>query len=112
MLSLEEIYQAYPRHKDKRHALLSIDRALRRIKGGELGRAMSEDQAHAFLLEKTREFSRSLAGNRGVYTAFPATWFNRGGYMDDPLEWDLMNREEYEDAMQSSRANVGVWRPE
>ncbi len=111
MTAIEEIYKSYPRHKDKRFALLSIERALRRIKAGELGILMLEDEAFRFLLEKTRQFAKSLAGNRGVYTAFPATWYNRGGYMDDPHEWDLMNREEYEDAMQANRANVGVWRP-
>ncbi len=111
MTSIEEIYKSYPRHKDKRFALLSIERALRRIKGGELGTPMLESEAFEFLLQKTKVFSRSLAGNRGVYTAFPATWYNRGGYMDDPHEWDLMNREEYEDAMQANRNNVGVYRP-
>jgi len=112
MADLDAIYQQYPRHKDKRHALLAIDRALRRIQDGELGRKVSENEAFSLLLDKTRKFSASLAGNRGHFTAYPATWFNRGGYMDDPHEWDLMNREEYEEAINASRMNVGVWRPE
>lgn len=110
-MDIEVIYRAYPRHKDKRFALLSIERAIRRIKTGELRKPMSEQEAFDYLLKRASEFSRSLAGRRGMLTPYPATWFNRGGYMDDDHEWDLMTREEYEDAMQSRDANVGVWRP-
>jgi hypothetical protein len=107
----ETIYQAYPRHKDKRFALQSIEKALKRIMRGETGSLMTEDQAQSWLLEKTSAFARSLAGNRGMLTAYPATWMNRGGYMDDPSEWDLMTTEEYKEAARSREANVGVWRP-
>jgi hypothetical protein len=108
----ETIYQAYPRHKDKRFALLAIEKAVRRIQRGEAGKMMSENQALSWLLDKTCEFSRSIAGQRGQMTPYPATWMNRGGYMDDPQEWDYVTPDEKKHLERIREANIGVWRPE
>ena len=111
MISIEAIYQAYPRHRDKREAITAIEKAIRRLRCGEVNKPMTEQEAADYLLERASTFARSLAGQRGYLTAYAATWFNRGGYMDDDHEWDLMTREEYEDAMQANRMSLGTWRP-
>lgn len=110
-METEAIYKSYPRQKDKIHALRSIEKALRRIMSGETGRKMSEMDAVTYLLERTTAFANSPAGQRGYLTPYPATWMNRGGYMDEPSEWDYLTIDEYKQAMSSREANVGVWKP-
>jgi hypothetical protein len=112
-LGPEEIYQAYPRHKDKRHALASIEKAIERVMRGETGSLMLQHQAVSHLLEKTRAYAASFAGQRGALTPYPATWMNRGGYMDDPLEWEYVTPDEQKRLARTSEANIGVstWRP-
>jgi hypothetical protein len=109
---VEAIYSTYPRHKDKRFALLSIEKALLRIEHGETGKRMSWDEAVEYLLQRTALFSRSPAGNRGTMTAYPATWMNRGSYMDDEFEWEQLTPQEFQNAKMQAEANVGVWRPQ
>ena len=111
MKDVLNIYNAYPRHKDKRFALVSIEKALLRIQKGETGKPMTWQSAVEYLLDRTSAFARSPAGNRGTMTAYPATWMNRGGYMDDPQEWELLTPEEYKAAKMQAEANIGVWRP-
>jgi hypothetical protein len=111
-MDVEQIYKAYPRHRDKRFALTSIEKALRRIRDGETGRRMRLEEAEVYLYEKTAQFSASFAGQRGVLTPYCATWMNRGGYMDDPEEWELISPEEHKQLRQTQEANVGVWRPQ
>jgi hypothetical protein len=108
---VEVIYSAYPRHKDKRFALLSIEKALLRIERGETGKKMTWEAAVEYLLARTALFSRSPAGNRGTMTAYPATWMNRGSYMDDEREWEELTPQEYQQARMQAEANIGVWRP-
>ena len=45
----------------------------------------------AFLLERTRLFANSSAGNRGRFTPYAATWFSRESYLDDEQEWGVTN---------------------
>lgn len=112
MLDTETIYQAYPRHKDKRFALSSIEKAIKRVMAGELCSGLtSRGYAAAHLLERTKAFAQSFAGQRGALTPYPATWFNRGGYMDDPEEWEYITPEEEKKLVRNIEANVGVWRP-
>jgi hypothetical protein len=108
---IETIYQTYPRHKDKRFALVSIEKALLRIQRGETGKPMTWEAAVEYLLDRTSAFARSPAGGRGAMTAYPATWMNRGGYMDDPEEWEHLTPEEFRQAKLSAEANIGVYRP-
>jgi hypothetical protein len=111
-MDVEEIYQAYPRHKDKIFAKRSIEKALRRLVAGECGRRMSESDAFNFLRSKTVAFAQSFAGQRGALTPYPATWMNRGGYLDDPNEWELITPDEEKMLRRVNEANVGVWRPQ
>ena len=73
---------AYPRHIDKAAALKAIKAAVKRMQS----RGPDEDAA-AFLLERTRLFAASPAGNQGRYTPFPANWFDKERYLDDEKEW-------------------------
>ena len=83
-LLIAEIYEAYPRHIGKARAIEKIGIALGKIEAT----GMTVDEAASHLLSKTREFASSLAGQRGVYTPHPSTWFNQERYTDDPAEWD------------------------
>lgn len=74
----ETIYQAYPRKKKKINALKAIEKALLRI-------------AYADLLAATERYAaeqrvRIAAGGEWKHTPYPATWFNAGGYEDEPDE--------------------------
>lgn len=111
-MSYEDIYRLYPRHRDKIFALRSINKALRRLMAGEAGRKLSEGEAVAFLLEKVTAFAQSAAGQRGQLTPYCATWMNRGGYLDDPAEWDLITPQEQKILKQAIAADIGVWRPQ
>lgn len=111
-MKAEAIYKAYPRHRDKIFALRSINKALRRLMAGEAGRKLSEGEAVAFLLEKVAAFAQSVAGQRGQLTPYCATWMNRGGYLDDSAEWDLITPQEQKILKQTTEANMGVWRPQ
>jgi hypothetical protein len=108
---LTAIYSAYPRHKDKRYALLCIQRAIDRLMGGEAGRRMEYQEAVNFLRDRAARFAQSPAGQRGHMTPYPSTFFNRGAYMDDPLEWELITPQEEKQMRMQAEANVGVWRP-
>ena len=79
---LEEIFDAYPRHIKKPAALKAIKAAVKRMQA----RGPDEDAA-AFLLERTRLFAASPSGNQGRYTPFPANWFDKERYLDDEQEW-------------------------
>lgn len=79
---------------------------------GETGVPMALCAAETYLYEKTRAFAHSFAGQRGALTPYPATWMNRGGYMDDPHEWDYVTPDEEKRLSRMSEANVGVWRPQ
>ncbi len=80
---IEEVYQAYPRRVGKAAALKAIKAAIKRMEKRDSG-----EDAIAFLLERTKLFAASLAGQLGRFTPHPATWFNRESYLDDEQEWD------------------------
>jgi hypothetical protein len=73
---------------------------------------MQRAEAIAYLEGRAKAFAESFAGQRGALTPYPATWMNRGGYMDDPGEWELITPEEDKRLRQMAEANVGVWRPQ
>ena len=95
MNSDEEIYRAYPRHVAPVAAKKAIARAVR-----ELAKEVGENQARQQIMEATQAFADSPAGNNfeiltdGIkkdYRPYPATWYNRGSYADDPSEWMVSN---------------------
>jgi hypothetical protein len=68
------LYEAYPRHVERADAIKAIKRALKK--------APAE-----VLLAAVREFAQSPAGQAGQYTPYPATWFKKEKWKDDPREW-------------------------
>lgn len=85
----EAIYAAYPRKVGKMAALKAITTAIssRATDGME---KLSKSEAALILLEKTRAFAAAVAtwpARDRPFIPHPATWFNRGSYLDDPKEW-------------------------
>jgi hypothetical protein len=75
---IQMIYQAYPKKVGKAEAHKAIENALIKSK---------EADPLQYLLEATRAFAKSPAGNKGQFTPYPATWFNGRHYEDDRAEW-------------------------
>ena len=70
--ALEEIYQAYPKKVGKEAALKAIEKAVR-----------SNGHDAAWFLERVKVYAREREGEDPQYTPHPATWFNRGSYLDE-----------------------------
>lgn len=79
---ISSIYDAYPRHIGKVAAVKAIEKALKTVAKQEVSDPV------AFLLDRTKQFAKSPAGNAGKFTPHPSTWFNQGRYDDDPAEWE------------------------
>lgn len=105
MTTAEEIYNLYPRHVGKKEAIRSIEKALGRL-FKETGNGVG------WLKGKVQRFANSPAGNRGIYTPYPATWFNQSRYLDDEAEWELMTEKEEANMRRYREVNVGVWKPQ
>ena len=84
------IYEKYPRHVARRAALKSIMNALTRLHDGESGVRMEWEAAAKWLEHATETYSKSPAGNRGVYTPHATTFYNQARYLDDPREWQVV----------------------
>lgn len=82
--AFEEWYAVYPRHEGKQAASSAFGRRLPTI---ALNRGTSREEALRWLVEVTRQFAASPAGQSGKYTPHPATWLNDGRYDDDLAEW-------------------------
>ncbi|MFQ5589576.1 MAG: hypothetical protein ACE5HE_00295 [Phycisphaerae bacterium] len=41
----------------------------------------------AYLLERTKLFAERCKGQTEKYIPYPATWFNSGGFKEDPNTW-------------------------
>lgn len=73
----EDIYACYPRRVGRDDALKAIARALKSIPA-------------AILQEKTKDYFEAMMlwpAHDRQFIPYPATWFNRGSYNDDPREW-------------------------
>lgn len=70
----ELIYAAYPKKVAKKDALKAIEKALSEVDG-------------EWLLLMTRQYADARKGQDDQYTPYPATWFNRGHYNDNPAAW-------------------------
>lgn len=86
---LESIYQAYPRKVGKRSALKAIEKAIGRLvtKREYKNKPLTEEEAIAGLLNRTKMYADSPAGQRKTFTPHPTTWYNQARYCDDPKEW-------------------------
>lgn len=73
----EAIYQAFPRKIAKAAALKSIRKALATVPAQKL---LSATLAYAAAVARWPEEDKR-------FIPYPATWFNRGSYDDDPQNW-------------------------
>lgn len=80
----EQVYAAYPRHVGKIAALKAIAKAVRAY---SLEMSVDMDTARKRIYDQVVKYAASPAGNKGMFTPHPATFFNQGRYMDDPAEW-------------------------
>lgn len=71
----EEIYQLYPKKVAKADALKAITKALT-VKPAEV------------LKERTKAFADAWAGHDLQFCPYPATWFNKHHFDDDPAAWN------------------------
>lgn len=80
------IFNAYPRKVGHDKAKRAIEKY---VKGLAKETGISKLEAHAWTLERTIEFAarHARAGTDRKYIPHPATWFNRQGPAEDPLEW-------------------------
>jgi len=105
------VYNLYPRKVARRAAIKAIVYALTRIRDGEVNqKPMAWEDAHKFLITKTRQYSDSPAGNRGSLTPHPTTFFNQSRYLDHEIEWFRTTPQEEHQMRMQAEANVGVWR--
>ncbi len=72
--SVEEIYDAYPRHEKKPQAVAAIQKALKKFPAD-------------FILARTKLYAATRPP-RSKYTPLPASWFNAEQFNDDPTEWE------------------------
>ena len=111
-LDAEEIYGIYPRKIGRREALRAITNAIYRLKNGSEGPPgilQSFDDVRLYLIQRTRLFADSSAGQAGVYTPHPATWFNASRYLDDESEWSKHgNGSQPSKARQVAQSNVAA----
>ena len=71
------IYEAYPRKTAKPAALKAIRKALAK-------------HTFDFLISCANRYSIARAGQDPTYTPYPATWFNREQFKDDPATWGIL----------------------
>jgi len=104
----EEIYKLYPRKIGKKCAIFAIKKALSRIREELASEGIKTSEPSQWLKLAVGEFAKSPAGNRGIYTPHPATWFNQSRYLDDREEWQLLTQEEWKEYTRP--ASPGIWR--
>jgi hypothetical protein len=83
---ISAIYDKYPRKVGKVGALKAIDKAVSYLVREE---KISALDARRKLYKATANYAMSAQGRQSDKTRIPhpATWFNRGSYLDDPQEW-------------------------
>lgn len=75
----ESVYMLYPRKEAKKAAIKAIVKVLKEGKITELD-LQAKVRSYAEATAKWSEQDRT-------YIPHPATWFNRGSYLDDPATW-------------------------
>lgn len=82
----ETIYAEYPRKMARIEAIKAIKKAI--ITVSKTG--ISIDEAAEILLYRTKMFAAATAiwkEQDKCFIPYPATWYNRGHYDDDPENW-------------------------
>jgi hypothetical protein len=91
---VESIRLAYPKKASPETARKAIRKQHALLCSGDVTTAagvrlpaMTETQAAAYLLERTRLFAESPKGRAGQYLQNPGTFFNSGEYTVNEAEW-------------------------
>lgn len=83
---ISKIYEAYPRHLAPRDAKRAIQKAVANLAKLDKSTLL---EARRKLYRITAAYKRSPQGSNPDRTkiAYPATWYNRESYLEDPAEW-------------------------
>lgn len=76
-VTAEDIYNAYPRKVGRTEALKAIAKAMKTT-------------PPETILAATQKWAEARANEDPQFTAYPASWFNAGHYLDDPSQWASM----------------------
>jgi hypothetical protein len=94
-VSVETIYEAYPRKIGKRVALKAITAAIKR------GIAPEK------LLELTRQYAEAVKGGDLQFVPHPSTFFNQDRFNDDPSTWRIRSTVKQGPSASIGTANEG-----
>jgi hypothetical protein len=103
MTGAEQIYSVYPRKIAKRAALVSIEKAIRRLEYGEAGEPLTRAVATTRLFCAVIQYAQTPAGTSGQFTPYPTTWFNQSRYLDDTQEWYRNDESKHESLARRNR---------
>lgn len=83
---IRKIYEAYPRHLAPRDAKKAIQKAAANLARLDKSSLL---EARRKLYKITVTYARSAQGSNPDRTKvpYPATWYNRESYLEDPKEW-------------------------
>jgi hypothetical protein len=94
---IEELYQAYPKHVRRGHAIKAIRAALKKT-------------SFEVLLPAVKKYAASVTGKDPQFTPHPASWFNGEGWTDEEqkpksrIDAAAAASARYVEAMQNGRA--------
>jgi len=91
--SFVEFWQVYPRKVNKKAALKAWKKASAEIEPYEITNA-------------AEMFAASDIAAAGEFIPHPATWLNKGGYLDDPKEWERREPKSKEQKRQEANFEV------
>ena len=91
--SFVEFWQVYPRKVNKKAALKAWKKATAEIEPYEITSA-------------AEMFAASDIAAAGEFIPHPATWLNKGGYLDDPKEWERREPKSKEQKRQEANFEV------
>ena len=100
------IYSIYPRKIARIDAMKAIAKAAKQLAKQN---GTDETEARRWLYKACATYAKSPAGQNPDRTLIPhpATWFNRGSYLDDPQEWQT-SRAKFEPGVRKPVSSAGL----
>jgi hypothetical protein len=91
-VQIEQLYDLYPRKRDKLDAKKAIRKAVAVVMHGDPEHtAMPLDDALDYLAQRVTLYAKCVQGSG--FIPYPATWFNAGSFWDDERDWSKLQRE-------------------
>lgn len=105
--AIDELYQLYPKHLEPIAAKKAIAKAIQRLTTEReyRGENLPEIQVLAGLKTRVMQYAESRQGKK-EFTPYPATWFNKGRYLEDPEEWYDDKTSKTEERVSKNRAAI------